>query len=237
MLWLLSLVALADTPQTIPTDEVTRVVRQGMGLRLVHVWATWCKPCVAEFDRLDALTEEWHGQGLTVVALSLDPDDAPLERFLRDKRTTWQHYRLRDLDGQLRSEFADLGGHYDGAVPTNLLLGADGSVLHEWSGTVSEAELRQRIEPHLSGPVGSTGPTAAQLAAVETGTLTVVLEGREGDPVYIDNWNAGTLPLTTEIVSGLHDFRVEGEAGTVQAEGVQVAFDRGATTVDLADAP
>jgi len=235
LLWLT--VALADTPQTIPTAHVERIVRQGMGLRLVHVWATWCGPCVKEFDRLDDVTEELHGQGLSVVALSVDRGDEPLENFLEDKRTTWQHYRIREGGGALAEQLGALGGTYQGSVPYSLLMSPEGDVIDQWSGALPASALRKRIEPHLTGPT-SSGPTAAQLAAVEMGTITVVLEGRDGDPVFIDNWNAGVLPLTTEIISGHHDFRVEGEEGTHAADGVLVAFDGGASaTIDLAAPP
>jgi len=236
VLTLFALAALADTPQTVPAENVERLVRQGMGLRLVHVWATWCGPCVKDFDRLDDLTEAWHGQGLSVVALSVDRDEDALERFLEDKRTTWQHYRVREGGRALGKELAELGASYKGAVPYNLLLSAEGEVLESWGGALPMSKLKQRVEPHLTGPA-SSGPTPAQLAAVEMGTVTIVHAGRAGDAVFIDNWNAGVLPLTTDIISGTHDFRVEGDAGTIEAAGVLVAFDGGAVTVDLATRP
>ena len=223
--------ALADTYQTIPTDRSEQVVRQGMGVRLVHVWATWCGPCVSEFDRLDRVTTELGDQGLSVVALSVDTSDAPLDRFLGDKRTRWQHYRVDDMRA-LPSALAELGGQFTGTVPYNLLLSADGSVLASWSGTTPEAKLRERIEPHLTGS-GSSGPTAAQLAAVVMGTVTIHLPGREGDAVFIDNWQAGVLPLESEIIGGLHDLRVEGEAGTVRFDQYLLEFEDGRATVDL----
>jgi hypothetical protein len=62
--------------------------------------------------------------------------------------------------------------------------------------------------------------------------VTIVLAGREGDAVYIDGWNAGVLPLETEIVGGLHTFRIEGEQGRVELER-NVDFSQGPATVDL----
>jgi hypothetical protein len=72
------------------------------------------------------------------------------------------------------------------------------------------------VRPHLpEGPIQTGGqqtPTAAEVAAVEQGTVRIVWTGREGEPVWIDGWQAGVLPLETEIVSGDHTFRVAGDA-------------------------
>jgi thiol-disulfide isomerase/thioredoxin len=225
-----SSVAWADTFQTVSADQIPAKVRQGMGVRLVHVWATWCGPCVGEFDRMDEVTTELSAKGLSVVAVSVDRADGPLNAFLDDKSTRWRHYRLSSASG-LAAAIAELDGRYGGLVPYNLLLDADGSVLASWSGTTSEKTLRARIEPHLTG--GSSGPTAAQLAAVNLGLVTFELPGREGDPIYIDNWQAGTLPLQTEIIGGLHDLRVEGDAGTLRIDQFLLDFVDGQATVDL----
>lgn len=223
--------ALADTFQALPTDEAPRVVRQGVGVRLVHVWATWCGPCVGEFDRLDEVTTDLASQGLSVVALSIDRSDGPLEAFLSRKTTRMHHYRVDDWR-KLPKALAEVDGAYSGVVPYNLLLAADGSVLASWSGTTSEAHLRDRIEPHLRG-TGSSGPTPAQLAAVKLGVLTLTLPGREGDAVFIDNWMAGVLPLESEIVGGFHDLRVEGRAGTVRFDQYLLEYTDGRANIDL----
>lgn len=51
------------------------------------------------------------------------------------------------------------------------------------------------------------------IPAMVQGTVKLVLAGRDGDRVYIDGWNAGSLPVETELAEGPHIFRVEGEKG------------------------
>lgn len=46
---------------------------------LVHVWATWCRPCRTELPGLLAVPEE---HPIDVVAIALDEDWADVERFL-----------------------------------------------------------------------------------------------------------------------------------------------------------
>jgi cytochrome c biogenesis protein CcmG/thiol:disulfide interchange protein DsbE len=49
---------------------------------LLNVWATWCEPCRVEMPSIEKLTHEFAGQGLAVVAVSVD--DAGTEQHIRD---------------------------------------------------------------------------------------------------------------------------------------------------------
>jgi thiol-disulfide isomerase/thioredoxin len=39
---------------------------------VVHFWATWCAPCRQEMPILDAYYRRHHGQGLAMIAISID---------------------------------------------------------------------------------------------------------------------------------------------------------------------
>jgi thiol-disulfide isomerase/thioredoxin len=39
---------------------------------VVHFWATWCVPCRIEMPVLDAFYRKHHGQGLAMIAISID---------------------------------------------------------------------------------------------------------------------------------------------------------------------
>ena len=49
---------------------------------LVHIWASWCAPCVAEFPPLLSLAEKYPDD-LTIIALSIDHDEEAMGRFLK----------------------------------------------------------------------------------------------------------------------------------------------------------
>jgi len=56
---------------------------------LVSIWATWCPPCTKEMVDLQKLYERYHGQGLEVVAISLDTDRAQVDDFLKARGITY----------------------------------------------------------------------------------------------------------------------------------------------------
>lgn len=49
---------------------------------ILNFWASWCAPCVIEFPRLLRAAVR-RGEGTVLVALSLDAEEAAIEKFLR----------------------------------------------------------------------------------------------------------------------------------------------------------
>ena len=55
-------------------------------LTILHVWATWCVPCVAELPQVDKISEKYSPRGVYVIALSLDTDSRKVQEFYADKQ-------------------------------------------------------------------------------------------------------------------------------------------------------
>jgi thiol-disulfide isomerase/thioredoxin len=62
----------------------------GRDVILIDFWATWCKPCRAEFPLLQELYETYAKDGLLVLAISLDGPEtqAEVRPFLRRNKYT-----------------------------------------------------------------------------------------------------------------------------------------------------
>ncbi len=93
----------------------------------------------------------------------------------------------------------------------------------------------------MLGLTAAGAPPQPQPAPVEIevvpsvieGRVRLVLAGREGDQVYVDEWNAGALPLETQLAGGLHTFRVEGAKGLVTVQKNVEVVPGEVVTVDL----
>ncbi len=62
--------------------HVLSVAGLDAGIVVLNFWATWCGPCIEELPTLGALREAIRGDGVEVVALSVDRGGVPeTERF------------------------------------------------------------------------------------------------------------------------------------------------------------
>ena len=96
---------------------------------LVNFWATWCAPCVVELPSLDKLRKRFEGQGLEVIAVSIDKvrPQEQIKKFLYNRRISNFAAYLDDYDDIQRN--IRMRG-----IPTTYLLGPNGNILHIFEG-------------------------------------------------------------------------------------------------------
>ncbi len=116
---------------------------------LLSGWATWCPPCRAELPALDRLNRERRADGLQVIAVNLDGDGPsvrevePMVARLGISMPQWV-----DRQSEFRVRFKAV------SMPTNVLLGRDGSVLHTWHGAIDpdDPQTAAIIDAALEAP-------------------------------------------------------------------------------------
>ena len=64
---------------------------------LLHIWATWCPPCIAEMPALEALQDRYADSGLTIVNLSDESVDV-IRAWLSENPSTMVHGRVDAFD-------------------------------------------------------------------------------------------------------------------------------------------
>jgi thiol-disulfide isomerase/thioredoxin len=126
-------------------EEVELSSFLGRGPVILDFWATWCKPCLAAMPELHQLYEDLGPRGLQIVGINEDgPRNASkVKPFMRTHG--YEFPVLLDLNREAQRRLQAL------ALPTTMLLDADGVVVHNSFGyRPGEIDkLRELIEPML----------------------------------------------------------------------------------------
>ena len=126
---------------------------------LLNGWATWCQPCREEMPLLQQLQEEYGGQGLRVVGVSIDRGEAAgrIETFANETGVTFT--LLHDPKNTFSRAFRTTG------VPETVLIGRDGDMLYRWKGPLEGSDAdREIIQAALDGASTERVAPVAQVA-------------------------------------------------------------------------
>lgn len=138
-----------------------RVVTDAPALRhlrgrvvLLDFWASWCGPCKESFPWMNAMHDKYSGQGLQIIAINVDRRREDAARFLA--RTPARFSLAYDPQGQAATAYAVP------AMPSSVLIGADGRVLKVHAGFKPEdtGPLEAAIEAAIAASKASNRPRA-----------------------------------------------------------------------------
>ena len=101
---------------------------------LLDFWASWCGPCRSEMPVLERLHRQFAGQGLLVVGVNVDEPRETAARFIEQQGYTFTVLLDRRQEASMLYNAR--------ALPTLVLVDAEGNVKAYGRGTRSEAELR-----------------------------------------------------------------------------------------------
>jgi thiol-disulfide isomerase/thioredoxin len=68
---------------------------------LLDVWASWCGPCKQELPVLNDMARRLKGEGIEILAVSVDQDRANVDKFLRDHGGRWALTVAHDPRGEI----------------------------------------------------------------------------------------------------------------------------------------
>jgi thiol-disulfide isomerase/thioredoxin len=155
-----------------PADAaVLKALREPSGkVRFINVWATWCGPCVAEFDELIEHNLRFRGRDFEMITLAAQfPDEQPkVLKFLRGHHASTRNLIFGATDKYALIEALD--PEWSGALPYTLLLGPDGKVLYRETGSIDFLAIRRAIVPALNAITPWGGLSPIKLVAPKTGT-------------------------------------------------------------------
>jgi len=124
---------------------------------LINVWATWCDPCREEMPDLLRFYRAHRGDGLRLVLLSADDDDAGPGVAAALAQAAAQAGLVGALDAQVYLK-ADgdmklidaLDPRWSGALPATFLFDRDGRRVQSWLAPLTQAELERSLGSRLT---------------------------------------------------------------------------------------
>ncbi len=125
-----------------PDLVISRVLREGQSLKisdfrgkpvLLSFWATWCHPCREELPKL--IRTEQEIDGFVFLPIAVDSPPSSIRHFFKTQRLEHPVY------GMSRKNLRTLGIR---SLPSNLILDAQGKVVHATTGYSRDSVLKMR---------------------------------------------------------------------------------------------
>jgi peroxiredoxin len=113
---------------------------------VLNVWASWCAPCRSEASDLEAVSQELAARGVRFVGLNTCDSKPAAQAFV--DRFGVGYDSVIDADGSLQLLFRDTLP--PAAIPSTLVIDAQGRVAARAIGEVDRSRLLGLIEPVLA---------------------------------------------------------------------------------------
>lgn len=107
----------------------------------LNVWATWCGPCRFETPELQALQNQYAGQGLKVIGVSVDEGEtSAVKTFVTEQKITYPI--AVDPEGRIANLLQTT------VLPTSLLLDRNGKIVWRQIGAImpNDSKLKAAVE-------------------------------------------------------------------------------------------
>lgn len=130
-----------DGGQFVLSDHLGEVV-------VMNVWASWCAPCRAEAEDLQAVWSEAEGRGVQFVGLNTRDSQAAADAFVERFGITYPN--VIDTDGSRQLLFHE--SLPPAAIPSTLVIDAEGRVAARAIGPVDRSALLGLLDPLLPPP-------------------------------------------------------------------------------------
>ncbi|MES1205594.1 MAG: TlpA disulfide reductase family protein [Pseudomonadota bacterium] len=137
----------AAPARTVTTDDIRREMRKARGhVLIVHLWATWCGPCLGELPLIDAFARDARARGAIVLAYSLDAHAGGVARVPEVLRA-----RAPSLPAAV-AEFDDtqafialFSKSWEGSIPTTFAFDGNGVLRAAVQGGAERSDLDELL--------------------------------------------------------------------------------------------
>jgi thiol-disulfide isomerase/thioredoxin len=135
--------------EIVTAEQLQEYIKGASGkVTMLHLWATWCGPCVKEFPFFVKLHDDYKDKGLAVLFVSMDTldDRDVVDAFLAEYGVDWQTYIASEVTAGF---IGTVSQQWQGTIPVTFLYGEDHTLLDWWQGPHDEAEHERRVRRAL----------------------------------------------------------------------------------------
>jgi thiol-disulfide isomerase/thioredoxin len=138
----------------------SRIRQAGNDIVVVNFWATWCIPCVQELPTIERLHEQYAGQNVQVILVSLDfrnKLESKLIPFLKSNPLRSEIILFASQDGN--DWIPRINEAWDGAIPATFVFkeGQRGFKLGQFSDFAEIDNMVRQLLPTLPTPAAKSG--------------------------------------------------------------------------------
>jgi thiol-disulfide isomerase/thioredoxin len=161
----------AKEPVTLEKADAATIkaIRENKGtgkLRMINVWATWCGPCITEFDELVEHHLRFRIRDFEMVTIAAEyPDmEGQVKEFLTKKHASMKNYILASANKDELYDAFEPATTWKGELPYTLIVNEKGEVVYRERGELSFLKMRRAIVPELNRikPWGGLSPVKPQ---------------------------------------------------------------------------
>lgn len=134
------------TLDTITEDGLKDLLKNNSDkLRLINIWATWCGPCVAEFDDFVIINRMYRSRDFEFISISADEPSTKgkVYKFLQMKHAANLNYIFEGYNKYKLIEAVDPA--WKGGLPYTILVEPGGKIVFAKQGRIDPAKMKTII--------------------------------------------------------------------------------------------
>ncbi|SFW84909.1 TlpA family protein disulfide reductase [Chitinophaga sancti] len=109
---------------------------------LVDLWATWCKPCLAEQPALETLEKSLEGKNVVFISISIDTDKDKWKNMVEEKKLSGLHLYSNNQGSMM-------GDYEVREIPRFILIDKNGKMVSYNAIRPSDPKLKELIESKI----------------------------------------------------------------------------------------